>query len=193
MDSLLIKLNLEKEKAVLAILEVCADQIITLYHSSLFAGHQGVVKTYLTMVDKFFIHELMHYLHSYIKDYHICQLSKKDKIPNRQFQTRIYLNYRPLSRLSMDLKVMPKLYRGHNFILCVIDEVNNYLMTMPIHQARSEEIGDALIDNVISKYGIPEYLIMDQDSIFMSTILSYLFKRLNVKIKTVAPYNHQFP
>ena len=42
--------------------------------------------------------------------------------------------------------------------------MTNYLITIPIHQARSEEIGDALIDNVISKYGIPEYMIMDQDS-----------------------------
>ena len=32
---------------------------------------------------------------------------------------------------------------------------------------------------------------MDQDSAFMSTIKSYLFKRLNIKIKMVAPYNHQ--
>ena len=64
LDSLLFKLNSEKEKAVLAIPEVCVDQIITLYHSSLFAGHQGVVKTYLTMADKFFIPDLMHYLYS---------------------------------------------------------------------------------------------------------------------------------
>ena len=182
-------MNLEKEKAVLAISEVCVDQIITLYHSSLFAGHQGVVKTYLTMADKFFTPDLMHYLCSYIKGCHICQLSKKGKIPNRQFQTRINLNYRPLSRLSMDLKVMPKSYRGHKFILCVIDDY--FLMTMPIHQARSEEIGDTLIDNVISKYRIPEYIIMDQDSTFMSTGMNYLFKRLNIKIKMVAPYNHQ--
>ena len=62
---------------------------------------------------------------------------------------------------------------------------------MPIYQARSEEIGDALIDNVISKYGIPEYLIMDQDSAFMSTIMNHLFRRLNIKIKTVAPFNHK--
>ena len=52
LDSLLFKLNTEKEKAVLAVPEVCVDQIIALYHSSLFAGHQGVVKTYLTMSDK---------------------------------------------------------------------------------------------------------------------------------------------
>ena len=54
---------------------------------------------------------------------------------------------------------------------------------MPIHQARSEEIGDALIDNVISKYGIPEYMIMDQDCVFMSTIMSHLFKRLNIRLR----------
>ena len=182
-------MNLEKEKAVLAIPEVCVDQIIALYHSSLFIGHQGVVKTYLTIPDNFFIPDLMHYLHSYIKGCHICQLPEKDKIPSRQFQMRINLNYRPLSRLSMDLKVMPKSYRGHKFILCVIDEMSNYLITMPIHQARSAETGDALIDNVISKYGIPEYMIMDQDCVFMSTIMNHLFKRLN--IKTVAPFSRQ--
>ena len=84
---------------------------------------------------------------------------------------------------------MPKSHRGHKPILCVIDEMTNYLITMPIYQPRAEEIGDALKDNVISKYGIPEYMVMDQDNTFMSTIMSFLFKRLNIKM--VAPFNHQ--
>ena len=33
--------------ALLAIPEVCADKIITLYHSSLLAGQQGVLKQIL--------------------------------------------------------------------------------------------------------------------------------------------------
>ena len=32
---------------------------------------------------------------------------------------------------------------------------------------------------------------MDEDSAFISTLLSYLYKRLKIKIKTAAPYNHQ--
>ena len=88
----------------------------------------------------------------------------------------------------MDLKVIPNSYRGHKFIQCVIDEMTNYLITMPIYQARSEEISNSLIDNIISKFGIPEYLIMDQDSLFMSTIMNYLFRKLNIKIKTVSPF-----
>ena len=55
LDLLLFKVNPEKETAVLAVPEAFIDKIITLYHSSLFAGHQGVIKTYLTMSDKFFI------------------------------------------------------------------------------------------------------------------------------------------
>ena len=95
--------NPDKEAAVLAIPEVCTDKIITLYQSSLFAGHQGV-KTYLIINDKFFIPNLIHYLHSYIKGFHICQLSHSKKPQTKQLQIRINLNYRPSSRLSMDLK-----------------------------------------------------------------------------------------
>ena len=62
---------------------------------------------------------------------------------------------------------------------------------MPIFQARSEEIGEALIENVITKYCIPEYIIMHQDSAFMSSLITYLLNKFSIKIKTVAPYNHQ--
>ena len=46
LDSLLFKLTtiLGKETVLLAIPEICADKIITLYHSNLFVGHQGCNK-----------------------------------------------------------------------------------------------------------------------------------------------------
>ena len=34
-------------------------------------------------------------------------------------------------------------------------------------------------------------MIMDLDSAYMSSLMSYQFKRLGLKIKIVAPYNHQ--
>ena len=145
---------------------------------------------YLTISDRYYIPNLMHYLRSYMKGCHVCQLNRKDKIPERQLQPRINLNYRPLLRLSMDLKVMPKSYKSDRYILCVIDEVTNYI-TAPVKPAKSEEIGEILINSVFSKYCVPDYIIMDLDSAFMSSLMSYLFKKLSIKIKTVAPYNHQ--
>ena len=75
--------------------------------------------------------------------------------------------------------------------MCIIDEVTNYIITVPIYQAKSEEIGEPLIENVITKYCIPEYIIMDQDSAFMSSLMTYLLNKFNITIMTVAPYNHQ--
>ena len=117
LDSLLFKINLEKEKAVLAVPEACTDKIIMLYHAYLYAGHQGVIKTYLTISDKFFIPNLTHYLRSYIKGCHLCQLAQNEKPPQRQLQTRINPNYILLSRLSMDLKVMPISHKGIYYVL----------------------------------------------------------------------------
>ena len=96
-----------------------------------------------------------------------------------------------MSRLSMDLKVMPKSHKGHKYILCIIDEVTNYLITVPMFQAKLEEVGAAILEHVITKHCISDYIIMDQDSAFMSSFVSYLFHRLNIKIKMVGPYSHQ--
>ena len=153
LDSLLFEITPtpEKETAILTIPEICTDRIITLYHSSLFAGHQGVIETYLTISNKFFIPNLIHYVRSYIKGCHICQLACNEKPPTRQLQTRINPNYIPLSRLSMDLKVVPRSCKGHKYILCIMDEVTNYLITIPIFQTKSEEVGDALIEKCYNK------------------------------------------
>ena len=133
----------------------------------------------------------MHYLRSVLRTCHICQLFRNDKPPSRQLETKINLNYRLMSRLSMDLKVMPRSQKGHRYILCIIDEMTNCLITAPLYQARSEKVGEALMENIISKFGMPYYMMMHQDSAFMSSLMSYLFKKLGISIKTVGPYNHK--
>ena len=84
LDSVLFKVNPERKTAVLAVPEACIDKIITLYHANFFAGHQGVIKTYLTISDKVFIPNLTHYLRSHIKGCHLCQLAQNKKLPPRQ-------------------------------------------------------------------------------------------------------------
>ena len=79
LDSLLFRIYPDKVTAVLAMPEACADKIITLYHKSLFAGHEGVIKTYLTISDKIFIPNLIHYLRSYVKGCHTCQLPRNER------------------------------------------------------------------------------------------------------------------
>ena len=61
---------------------------------------------------------------------------------------------------------------------------------VPIYQSKVEEVGEALIKHIITKYCIPDCIMMDQDSTFMSSLMNYLFNKFNLKVKTVAPFNH---
>ena len=41
--------------------------------------------------------------------------------------------------------------KGHKFILCIIDDVTNYLITVPIYKSKAEETVDTLIEHVVTK------------------------------------------
>ena len=86
---------------------------------------------------------------------------------------------------------MPRSSKGHEFILCIIDEVANYLITVPMYQSIAKEVGEALIEHIITKYCIPDCIRMDQDSALMSSLMHFLFSKFSIKIKTVTPYIHQ--
>ena len=60
----------------------------------------------------------------------------------------------------MDLKVKPRSYKGHKFILVAMGELANFIVTNPIYQRRWEKI-DVLIEYMFSKYDIPESMIID--------------------------------
>ena len=66
----------------------------------------------------------------------------------------------------MDLKVMPQSNKGHKYILCIIDEVTNYLITLLVYQSKREEICDAFIEHIITNYYVPDCIIMDQNNAF---------------------------
>ena len=95
-----------------------------------------------------------------------------------------------MTRLSMDLKVMPRSYKGKNHFC---SHWWNSLLhrKIPIHPLRSEKTGNALIEHVFNNYCIHECIIIDHDCTPMSILIGFLFKKLCIKIKTVASYNHQ--
>ena len=138
----------------------------------------------MTISDKFFIPHIMHYLRSFLSTCHICQLFRNDKPPSRQLKTRINFKLPTNVQIKYGSESNVQITRReHQFILCIIDEVTklpNYHTPVP---SQSEEVREA--------FGTPDYMIMAQDSVFMSSLMSYLFKTLKIFIKTIGPYNHK--
>ena len=57
---------------------------------------------------------------------------------------------------------------------------------VPIYQSKAEEIGEALIEHIVTKYCVPDCIIMDQDRAFMSSLMNYLFNKFDIKLKIFA-------
>ena len=45
-----------------------------------------------------------------------------------------------MTRLTMDLKVIPTSYKGHKCIIVVIDEVTNFMVTIPTHRQNLKKL-----------------------------------------------------
>ena len=89
----------------LCIPESCVDAILDLYHSSILAGHQGTLKCFLTISDRFYIPNLAHYIRMYIASCHRCQMIKQGKSKQRYREVEYFLNYRPMSKVQYGYKI----------------------------------------------------------------------------------------
>ena len=168
------------------------DLILDYYHSSLLGGHQGMNKTLLTIQQRFFCPRMADYVRSYIIGCHVCQLFKHGKRFSRPFQQRKYdLNEPTMSNISMDIKYMPNSENGFNYILVMLCEISNFMVTAPLYTATSPEICKALQDNLISVFGTLVKLICDQDPAFMSHLTQTMLQSYRTKLITVSPTNHK--
>ena len=168
------------------------DLVLDHYHSSLLGGHQGMNKTLMTLQERFFCPRLGDIVRSYIVSCHVCQLFKNSKRFDRPFLQRKYdINQGTMTCISMDIKHMPGSSTGHNYILVMLCEISNFMVTAPMVTATSPEICQVMQNHLICVFGTPVKLICDQDPAFMSHLTQIMLLSYGVKLITVSPTNHK--
>ena len=68
-----------------------------------------------------------------------------------------------LANVSMDIKYMPKSSKGYKFLLVILCEVTNFLVTHPMKEVNAEQVCTILVDEFISYFSIPVRIVCDQD------------------------------
>ena len=168
------------------------DLVLDHYHSSLLGGHQGMNKTLMTLQERFFCPRLGDIVRSYIVSCHVCQLFKNSKRFDRPFLQRKYdINQGTMTCISMDIKHMPCSSTGYKYILVMLCEISNFMVTAPMVTATSPEICQVMQDHLICVFGTPVKLICDQDPAFMSHLTQTMLLSYGVKLITVSPTNHK--
>ena len=179
-------------EAVLCIPPSKIEFILDMYHGTLIGGHQGMNKTLRTLSSRYYCPKLADYIRAYIVGCHTCQLFKNSKRFHRPFNKRVYDISQPaLANVSMDIKYMPKSTKGYNYMLIILCEITNFLVTIPIKQATAPEVCKALIEEFIAYFSTPVRIVCDQDPAFMSSLCKYCFQQYKIQILTVSVTNHK--
>jgi hypothetical protein len=160
------------------------------YHDMMLAAHQGVIRMYLTLRAKFFTPHLFDNIRKYIQCCYQCQ-SRKDKANDPlAFHVRIPYDFRPMKRISCDIKYMPISAEGDKYILFACCEFSNYVVGIPMKERTSIYIAEALLNKVVYQFGPPAQIIIDMDSALKSELMMHLYNILGIDIKIVSPENH---
>ena len=168
------------------------DIILDHYHSQVIGGHQGITKTLKTLSTRYYCPRMADYIRAYIVGCHLCQLFKNSKRFHRPFMKRAYDISQPgLANVSMDIKYMPKSNKGFKFLLVILCEITNFLVTHPMKEISAENVCTILVDEFISYFSTPVRIVCDQDPSFMSTLCQYCFQQYKIQLITVSVTNHK--
>ena len=190
-DKLLFRIRCTKGgeyTGVLCIPTSKVDVILKYYHEAVQGGHQGVYKTYLTLRKRFHVDKLAEHIRAYIVGCHTCQQFRGER-QKRPLETRINMNVPAMTKISMDIKYMPK--GTYNFILVMICKVSNYIVATPLKDTTASSVVKAFTSEYLKHFGSPTTIVCDQDPAFTSSLFSAFAAEYGIEMIYVSPTNHK--
>jgi transcription elongation factor Elf1 len=157
------------------------QKIIAEMHNCPIGGHQGIQRT---------IERIKLYLSwpgidqdvtQYIKECKTCQLNTETrhniKLPLAIADTKTY----PWEKIYLDIVgLLPITDGGMKYILTCQDNLSTYFIAVPIQNQTAEEVTNAFVKHIVLVYGIPDEIVTDQGSNFMSDIFIRMCKLFKI-------------
>jgi hypothetical protein len=69
---------------------------------------------------------------------------------------------------------------GNKYLLTFQDELLKYTLVIPIQQQNAETVAKAFVEEIVLKFGIPQTILSDQGSDFLSELFTNVCKMLKI-------------
>ncbi|KAM0730356.1 Retrovirus-related Pol polyprotein from transposon 412 [Formica fusca] len=164
-------------------------QILYEYHDAPTGGHQGIERTIKRIRLNHNWHGLTKDVEKYISKCEFCQknkLSRKNKVPLIITDTPT----NPFEKCALDI-VGPLTIttNGNKYLLTFQDNLTKFSKAIPIPNQEANTVSKEFVTKIVLEHGIPEKILTDQDTNFLSEIFKNTCKLLKInKIQTTAYY-----
>ena len=171
-----------------AVPRALTGQILEMAHGEL--GHNGTHRTYSILKRLYYWKGLKPSIEKHVKMCYQCQRRNKQVVKYTTFHFDIATF--PMQFISMDLigEFHPPTSRKHQYALTVICMLTGYVFCVPLKTKTSEEVIQAYIDNVYSKFGGSLKMMSDNGTEFKNNMFEHISKELGLEYKLyTAPYH----
>ena len=163
-------------------------QILKMAHDNL--GHNGTHRTYILLKRLYYMKGLKPSVIKHIQKCYQCQRRNKQvvKYATQHFDLATF----PMQFISMDLigEFHPPTTKGKRYALTVICMLTGYVFCIPLKTKTAEEVLQAYIDQVYSKFGGSMKILSDNGTEFKNKIFEQVAKELGVVYKLYTPPYH---
>ena len=165
-------------------------RVMEVAHDSLFGGHLGVKKTKDRTQTNFYWPRMHNDVSGFCRSCDVCQKTVDKGTVARAPLSEMPLIDTPFKRVAIDLvgPITPASKRGHRYILTFVDYATRYPGAVPLKNIDTETVAEALLD-MYSRLGIPEEVLSDQGTQFVSSCMQEVSRLLSINRLTTTPYH----
>ncbi|GBG77227.1 hypothetical protein CBR_g23554 [Chara braunii] len=155
------------------------------YHDSRLAGHFGVNRTIARLRQRFRWSDLITDVTRYCDSCEVCRRSKpRNRNPFGELHP-MPIPWEPGLSIAMDVTgPFPRDQLGHDDILTVVDRLSKYASFLPCkYHSTAPELARLLHTSWICGHGVPEDIVSDRDTRFMSAFWTALMQDSGTTMK----------
>ena len=164
--------------------------LLKLAHSGVASGHFGVKKSYAKLVSHFIWPKMYVQVKEMVRTCPGCQRAARNTNARAPLQPLPCIG-EPFKLIAMDIVgPIPRSASGYKYLLTLMDLYSKYPEAIPLKRVDNEAVLEALLE-VISRHGIPESILTDQGTVFMSRLTKSVCNTLGIEQIRTSPYHPQ--
>ena len=163
-------------------------QVLQMVHDEL--GHSGTPRTYILFKRLYYWKGLKLSVEKHIK--RCYQFQRRNRQVVKYARLHCDVATFPMQFISMDLigEFHPPTSRKHRYALIVICLLTGYVFCVPLQTKTAEEVIQAYIDQVYSRFGGSLKILSDNGTEFKNKLFEQVVKELGVEYKLYTPPYH---
>ena len=166
-------------------------EVLQELHNAPTSGHLGMAKTLSRVRERFYWLQCRRDVQEWCRS---CDLCAQKRGPQRKPKAplRTYNVGSPLERIAIDvLGPLPPTEAGNKYILVIADYFTKWVEAYPMVNQEAGTIAELLVQEFISRFGMPLIIHTDQGRNFESALFAEMCKLLDIQKTRTTPYHPQ--